>query len=566
MPRAIRRSSIEGVCAVCLVALAAALVLQPSGCNQTAHLALVKSLFDGTARIDRYAGETCDTAYVDGHYYAAKAPGLALLTVPWYAGLRLTRLAVDGAPTGSRWPAAMLELPRRATWQVTIWGATLAALLLLLLVRTAAGTLIQGYGTAAAVLLGLGSLVLPFSTVFFAHVLSAALGFAAFWLLLRDRRAGSGRAWLFAAGVLAGLAVVVEFPLGIIAVALAGYAGRERLVPYTVGAVIGLIPLAAFDLWAFGNPFVLSYGNAVIDPGATGHDVIGANDQGLFGVTFPSLRAAAELLASDKGLLVLTPLAAAAVGGLVALLRGPARREAILALAVAAAFLVYNSAYYVPFGGWVPGPRFLIPVLPFLGLGVAAALRAAPLTTFALAAPSIVAMVGATLAEPLAMPGEGAGLWLDRWRDGRFTHTVVTELGGGAGWLAIAPVVIVLAGAAVLAARSLPRTTLDRRDLVLALLALGAWAVLAHAAPTLLALDRAVGQVTGLAAVLVLLGVAVLAWVVAARAGPAAAAGIVLLVILAAPGVDSHSKWALLTVATSGAIVIAMFAHAGRRA
>ena len=137
--------------------------------------------------------------------------------------------------------------------------------------------------------------------------------------------------------------------------------------------------------------------------------MIGANDEGLFGLRVPSLRAAAELLASDKGLLVLTPLALAGVGGLLALRRGAARREANLALGVCGAFLLYNSAYFLPFGGWVPGPRFLIPALPFVALGIAAALRAMPLTTLALAAPSVVAMVGATLAEPLAEPGRGQG-------------------------------------------------------------------------------------------------------------------------------------------------------------
>ena len=70
----------------------------------------------------------------------------------------------------------MLELPRRATWQVSIVGATLAALLLLLLVRSAAERIVPEYGAAAAVLLGTGSLVLPFSTLFFAHVLAATLG------------------------------------------------------------------------------------------------------------------------------------------------------------------------------------------------------------------------------------------------------------------------------------------------------------------------------------------------------------------------------------------------------
>jgi len=526
------------------------------GCNQTAHLGLVKALSDRTPRIDAYAAETCDTAYIDMHYYAAKAPGLALATTPWYGALRLAGLAVDRAPRASSWPEGMLELPRRATWQVSVFGATLAALLLLLLVRSAAARIVPGYGAASAVLLGIGSLVLPFSTLFFAHVLAATLGFAAFWLLLRDRRsADSSRPVVVAAGVLAGLAIVAEFPLGIVAIALAAYGGLERLAPYAVGAVVGVLPLAAFNTWAFGSPLDLSYENAVIEPGSSGHDVVGANDEGLFGLTLPSLRSAGELLASDKGLLVLTPLAAAGVGGLIALLRGTARREATLALGVSAAFLLYNSSYYLPFGGWVPGPRFLIAALPFVALGIAAALRAAPLTTAVLAAPSVLSMVGATLAEPLAEPGSGVGLWLDRWRGASFTSTLVTEAGGGNGWSAATPVLVLLVAALGLAAWSLPSVVLTRRDLVLALVAFGTWVVLAHAAPDLLELDRAVDQVTGLAAVVALLAVAVLAWLAAARVGPAAAAGVLLLALLLAPGVSSHSKWALLVVLASGAIV-----------
>jgi hypothetical protein len=548
------------------VGIAAALVLQPVGCNQTAHLGLVKALTDGTPRIDAYAAETCDTAYIDGHYYAAKAPGLALASFPWYGALRLAGLAVGQAPRASSWPEAMLQLPRRATWQVSIVGATLAALLLLLLVRSVAERVVPEYGTAAAVLLGTGSLVLPFSTLFFAHVLAATLGFAAFWLLLRDRRSADPRLpVVVAAGALAGLAIVVEFPLGIVAIALAVYAGRERVLPYAVGAVAGVLPLAFFNTWAFGSPLDLSYENAVIDPGATGHDVVGANDEGLFGLTLPSLRSAGELLASDKGLLVLTPLAAAGVGGLIVLLRGTARREATFALGVSAAFLLYNSSYYLPFGGWVPGPRFLIATLPFLALGVAAALRAAPLTTAALAAPSVLSMVGATLAEPLAEPGSGAGLWLDRWRDASFTSTLVTEAGGGNGWSAAAPVLVLLVAALGLAAWSLPRVVLTRSDLVLALVAFGTWVVLAHAAPDLLELDRAVDQVTGLATVVALLAVAVLAWLAAARVGPAAAAGVLLLAALLAPGVSTHSKWALLVVLASGAIVALSFTRMAPR-
>ena len=40
------------------------------------------------------------------------------------------------------------------------------------------------------------------------------------------------------------------------------------------------------------------------------------------------------------------------------------RAEALTIAAVALAFFVYDSGYWLPFGGGSPGPRFLIPVLP----------------------------------------------------------------------------------------------------------------------------------------------------------------------------------------------------------
>jgi hypothetical protein len=87
--------------ALVALALAAGIVIQDSGPNQAAHFALVRALASGTAEID--PKETIDASYVDGRYYAAKAPGLALFTLPWYgalravSGFRTTRSPSEGA-------------------------------------------------------------------------------------------------------------------------------------------------------------------------------------------------------------------------------------------------------------------------------------------------------------------------------------------------------------------------------------------------------------------------------------------------------------------------------------
>ncbi len=512
-----------------------AVLLQPPGCNQTAHYSLVESLSRGTARIDRFHDQTCDTAYVGGHYFAAKAPGLALVTLPWFEVLRVARVVPGNASLHAGYPNAMLGLPRRALWQAGLFGSVLPALGLLILVGVVAQRVAPGTGLPVAAVVGLGTLILPFATVLFAHVLAAFLGFAAFALLFVWKRPA-------AAGCLAGLAVCVEFPLALVAAALAVYAGR-RAVPFAVGAVVGVLPLLAFNTWAFGSPLRLSYADAVLTPGKSGHDVLGANSSGFFGIGVPSLRVGAELLFSPRGLFVLSPVLVVALGGLWLLARRGLRREAILAAGIFLLFLVYNSGYYVPFGGYVPGPRFLIATIPFLALGLPAAFQEWPLVTTVAAAFSAAAMIVATAAEPL-LGSDDTHSWIVRWEHGDFAQSVVTLVSGGHGWLAVTPF---LAGTLLaLAAASTARTRL--RVTAQGLAAIIALAILFLAAPDLLHTDRAVGQSTGLIAlcglVLVLVALAV------RRDRLRLVAGVPLL-LLAVPGFASHTKQALVAVIVS---------------
>src|SRR5947209_2220637 len=192
------------VVALGALAVAYAIPMESVGCAQTSHYAATRAIAEGHPDIDRYAQETCDLVRVGHHFYAAKAPGMDFWSAPWYLLLRTAGAVPTNPNAALSYPGAMLGVPLRAIWQIGLWAVVLPALGLLLLVRRTVERLEPGLGTATAVILGAATLVLPFSTLLFAHVAAAALAFLSFALLF-GREAGPAR--VAAAGVAAGLAV-----------------------------------------------------------------------------------------------------------------------------------------------------------------------------------------------------------------------------------------------------------------------------------------------------------------------------------------------------------------------
>jgi len=187
-------------------------------------------------------------------------------------------------------------------------------------------------------------------------------------------------------------------------------------------------------------------------------------------------------------------------------------------------------------------------------VGLAAAYRRVPVTTLALTAVSAGAMLLATITEPLLPNNEGHEIvrfgdvahpsrWLDRLRDGTFTDTVFAHAGIGHGWLSIAPVLVVVAGAVALAAASVGRLDVTRRDAECAAVAAAGWLVALLAAPELLRHDRFEGGVAGVWAVVALLVSVVFACVETSRSGLRRALPSAPLVAL--PFLRDRPGWAL---------------------
>ena len=206
-----------------------------------------------------------------------------------------------------------------------------------------------------------GSMLLPFSVTLYGHVLGAALGFGA-WLVLDGDDRPHGRAWL--AGGLIGVAVLVEYQVAIVALVLAAalavatrWGDLGRYV--AAGAPFGLV-LAVYQHAAFGSPFRSGYGTKAVHEGASS-----------FVTGIPRFTTTWSFLFGSRGMLVFTPIVAVGLVGLV--LRWRSRREAgvVVAMAVCLGFVLLQAGWPNPWGGETPGPRYVIPMLPFLGLGVA---------------------------------------------------------------------------------------------------------------------------------------------------------------------------------------------------
>ena len=323
---------------------------------------------DHTFAIDRGVreyGPTSDLALREGHYYPNKAPGASLVVVPFYLAVE----AVAGRPS----LAATMWLSRVVT-------GVIPSLAFLVLLWGFLGRIAPDERTRRLVLVAyaLGSMALPYSLLFFSHQLSAVC-IASAWILAGDvaaHRRGLGA--MAAAGLLAGMAPLVDYQTAFIGVPLAihviwqlrAWPRRELARAIAIAVATAAAPIAillAYHAACFGSPLSTGYNYATTY--ATDHD------HGLLGMTVPTARAFVGVtVAPDNGFFALAPWWLLAIPGGVVLWRRGERALVATCASVAAIFFYFVSSLGFWRAGWEVGPRYIVALQPFLLPLVAAAL------------------------------------------------------------------------------------------------------------------------------------------------------------------------------------------------
>ena len=361
---------------------------------------------------------------------------------------------------------------------------------------------------------------------------------------------------------------MAEFPLGLVALVLAGYAAAgsapvRRLAAYAGGLLVGVVPLLAYNTWAFGSPLTLSYTNALEAPVGSGEPIVGANEEGFYGVGLPDpeIGALAPLLGErpcgrqpDRARRARRPAAALArrAQGRGARVRGRSAR----------AFSRTTPRTTCPGAGRGQALGSSFRRCRSSGSRWPSCCARGPVAVAAIGLVSVAVMALATLTDPLTGEEYGLGTWWEGLRRGELVDTVLTRLGLESAWLAIVPFVALLALACALVLTPLVRSGPRRAEAPLVLGLLGAWVVVAAVAPDLRPAGDA-GTAEGTVAVALLaltLGVALL---LAARNGWLALLPALPLLALAAPGFDDRPRLALLWVGAVAIVAAAAWARQG---
>ncbi len=444
--QAIRSARIGwALCCTALVLLTP--IVGPRTAQPASRYALAAAIADdGSVDVGRFASVLgVDHAIFEGRWRSDKGPGQPVLAAGAY---KLARVFGAGPLDASSPVRGDLML-----WWLTFVTALVPFAVLLMLTYRRAARAAPATALVAAVSVLAGSIILPHAVNLYAHTLSALLGFGAYIILdvpvraMESPTTATPIAWprLVASGIFVGAAIATEYHLAIVAVALTVVVFRRSrfrgLVLFAVGSLAPLAGLAIYQWRAFGafwrTPFAYYAG-----------EIAGTTEGGY---SLPTLRGIEWLTIGNRGLLISGPILVIAVGCAVWQLRTRAndlqhRADCALGVSVMVGYALLVAGWSGSVFLEEPGPRYLIPAIPFLVVPLALSWNAIRRIARPAAVWGAILMIAATVTVNLVPHDESIVAGYVRYiQQAKFRPTIWSMAFGGVGiWLYVASALLAL--------------------------------------------------------------------------------------------------------------------------
>jgi 4-amino-4-deoxy-L-arabinose transferase-like glycosyltransferase len=278
----------------------------------------------------------------DGKCYSRYGLGQPLAAIPFY----LLGKGIAALWPGADYGAVIRFCVSLFNQLVTALTCALMALFGSRLYRS------QAMGLGLAVAYGLGTMAWPYAKFYFSEPLTTLCLLTAVYGLYRQKEQ-PGPGWLLAAGGAFGYALLTRLSSLIVLPLLVGYLLYVRRAKVIRALALFLTPATLFlavnflySYLAFGGPLASYAGESWSTPFLVG----------LYGLLF----------SPGKSLFLFVPLTLFSPLALVRLFKADYKGEAVLFACTVLAYLLFHAGWWTWHGGWSWGPRFLVPVLPFL--------------------------------------------------------------------------------------------------------------------------------------------------------------------------------------------------------
>jgi len=438
--------------------------------SQNSRLNLTLAIVDlGSLSIDPYVSNTGDYALFEGRYYTDKAPGPSFLAVPVYAAVRpilksdpfqniLIRMSSSAAF------ADTLNEEGTGLLEDKLYFATVLLIVTFVCISIPAaflGILIYRFtrylgaspvwAVTTVLIYGLATNAFPYSGAFFSHQLSAFLLFGAFYIGFLVQHDVIHPGFLTAAGFMLGYSLISEYPTFLIAVGIFAYIVFSRKGKRWIGALLagGFVPgllLMVYNWAIFRTPLPVGYRYSEL--------YVEQHSVGLISISYPRLEALWGItFSSYRGLFFVSPVLLLAIFGLILWWRwGKFRKEAIVCSWSVVIFFLFNASSVMWQGGFSIGPRYLIPMLPFLIIGLCIFLIHFGDRSWAIIATGVTSLVSMLIIWAQTIGGQN----YPDWRENPLINYSIPYLldgniarnwgmaAGLSGWLSLIPLFIII--------------------------------------------------------------------------------------------------------------------------